>query len=147
MVSEAVRRLDALPPLQAAQPMLVLLQLAAGPWNKASLLRMLGEDRVVQSWIYQMGVDEGEARAEARRRIRVAREKCADMARECHPAVAADVVPAIEACDQAETLRSWALQCPKLSSEEFVALVTGKPPARATRSRPTRPSRRSTKRR
>jgi hypothetical protein len=47
---------------------------------------------------------------------------------------AAAPVPAIEACDQAETLRSWTLQCAKLSDRAFVTLVTGKPRARAARS-------------
>ena len=56
-------------------------------------------------------------------------------------------VTAVEACDRTETLRSWTLQCPKLSDEAFARLVTGKPRARAARSRAARPSRRSTKRR
>jgi hypothetical protein len=44
-------------------------------------------------------------------------------------------------------LRSWALQCAKLSDEAFVTLVTGKRPRRVARSRATRPSRRLSKRR
>jgi hypothetical protein len=97
----------------------------------------------MQSWIWQMGVEEGEAKG----RIATARQMCADLAKEIHPGSAAVLLPAIEACTQPDTLRSWTLQCPKLSAEAFVALVTGKPPARAARSRATRPSRRSTKRR
>ena len=72
---------------------------------------------------------------------------CADLVKEFHPAVAADLIPAVEACDQPETLHSWAVQCAKLSDDAFVMLVTGKPLARVARSRATRPSRRSAKRR
>jgi hypothetical protein len=64
-----------------------------------------------------------------------------------HPGTAAALLPAIEACDQPETLRSWALQCAKLPDEAFVTLVTGKPHARVARSRAPRPSRGSSKRR
>ena len=67
--------------------------------------------------------------------------------KEFHPGTAAALLPAVEACDQPETLRSWTLKCAKLSDEAFVRLVTGKPRARAARSRATRPSRRSAKRR
>ena len=71
---------------------------------------------------------------------------CSDLVKEFHPGTAAALLPAIEACDQPETLRSWTLQCAKLSDEAFVRLVTGKPSARVARSRATRPSRGSTKR-
>jgi hypothetical protein len=72
---------------------------------------------------------------------------CADLVKEFHPDSAAALLPAIEACDQPETLRSWALQCAKLPDEAFVTLVTGKHPVRVARSRATRPSQRSAKRR
>jgi len=51
---------------------------------------------------------------------------CFDLLKEFHPGSATALLPAIEACDQPETLRSWTLQCAKL--------------------RATRPSRRSSKR-
>jgi hypothetical protein len=57
------------------------------------------------------------------------------------------LLPAIEACDHPETLRSWTVQCAKLPHEAFVMLVTGKPPVGVARSRATRPTRRSAERR
>ena len=123
--------------------MSVLIDLASQRYDRDTFLNVLGKDRVMQSWIWQMGVEEGEAKG----RDRTARRMCADLVKELHPRSAATLLPAIESCDQPETLHSWTLQCPKLSGEAFVALVTGKPPARAARSRATRPSRRSTKRR
>jgi predicted transposase YdaD len=154
-VLEAVRRLDAMPKPQGAAAMWVLLDFAAQRYDRATFMNVLGEDRAMQSWLYQLGADEGEARGEARGQakgeaegqIKTARQMCADLVKEFHPGSVAGLLPAIEACDQPETLRSWALQCVKLSDEAFVTLVTGKPPVRVARSRATRPSRRSAKRR
>jgi len=144
-VLEAVRRLDAMPRPQAADAMSVLLGFAARRYDRATFMKVLGKDRVMQSWLDQLGV-EGEARGEARGELKAVRQMCADLVTEFHPGTAAALLPAIEACDQPETLRSWTLQCAKLPDEAFVKLVTGKPPVRVARSRTTRPSRRPTKR-
>ena len=108
----------------------------------------------MQSWLWQLGRDEGEARGRvegealgrAEGEAHALRQVCVDLAKEFHPRVAARVLPTIESCDQPETLRDWILQCPKLSGTEFVALVTGEPPVHVTRSRTTRPSRTSRRR-
>ena len=148
-VLEAVRRLDAMPGPQAADAMSVLLDFAAQRYDRATFMNVLGKDRVMQSWLWQMGADEGEARGRPGERprerprvqLKTARQMCADLVKEFHSDSAAALLPAIEACEQPETLRSWALQCAKLSDEAFVMLVTGKPPVRVARSRATRPSR------
>jgi hypothetical protein len=142
-VLEAVRRLDAMPKPQGADAMSVLLGFAAQRYDRATFMNVLGKDRVMQSWLDQLGV-EGEARGEARGELKAVRQMCSDLVKEFHPGTAAALLPAIEACDQPETLRSWALQCAKLPDEAFVTLVTGKPPVRVARSRATRPSRRAT---
>jgi predicted transposase YdaD len=167
----AVRMLDALPRPQAADAMPALLDLASQRYDRATFLNVLGKDRVMQSWLWQMGRDEGEARGEARGRAEgeargraqgeaqgraegeargraegqtdAARRICLDLSRECHPRVARHLLHAIEACDEPETLRGWILQCPKLSDAEYIALVTGKPAAGVMRSRTSRPSRTS----
>jgi hypothetical protein len=134
-VLEAVRKLDAMPGPQSADAMSVLLGFASQRYDRATFWNVLGKDRAMQSWLWQMGVDEGQ--------LKNARQMCADLVTEFHPGSAAALLPAIEACDQPETLRSWALQCAKLSDEGFVTLVTGKSPVRVARSRATRPSRRA----
>ena len=150
-VLAAVRKLDALPRPQSAGAMPVLLDFASQRYDRATFMNVLGKDRVMQSWLWQMGVDEGEtrgeAKGEAKGQLKAVRQLCADLVKELHPAVAADLIPAVEACDQAETLHSWAVQCAKLADDAFVMLVTGKPLARIARSRATRPSRRSAKHR
>jgi hypothetical protein len=94
-----------------------------------------------------MGVDSGraEGRDEGQRegRVLAGRQTCADLAKALHRRVAWRALPAIEACEDPETLRAWILQCPKLSDAEFLALVTGKPAARSSRSRAPRPPRRA----
>ncbi len=101
----------------------------------------------MQSWLWQLGRDEGEVRGraegEAEGRIRALRLACADLTKELHPRVAERVLPTIDACDQPETLRAWIMQCPKLSGAEFAAVVTGRPSEHVVRSRSSRPSRRS----
>ncbi len=142
-VLEAVRKLDAMPGPQSVDAMSVLLDFASQRYDRATFWNVLGKDRAMQSWLWQMGVDEGEVKGQ----LKAVRQMCSDLVKELHPAVAADLLPTIEACDQLETLRSWALQCAKLPDDAFVTLVTGKPPVRVARSRATRPSRHSAKRR
>ncbi len=139
----AVRMLDALPRPQAADAMSTLLDLASQRYDRATFLNVLGKDRVMQSWLWQMGRDEGEARGRAEGEARAARRICVDLAKECHPRVAPRLLRAIEACDELETLRAWILQCPRLSDAEYVALVSGQPAPAVTRSRTSRPSRTS----
>jgi hypothetical protein len=136
---EAVHMLDAMPKWQSEGAISVLLGFAAERYDMKTFFDVLGKDRVMQSWIWQLGVDEGQ--------VKYARQVCADLVAEFHPAVAADLIPVVEVCDKPETLRSWILQCAKLPDGAFVALVTGKPPVRVARARATRPSRRSAKRR
>ncbi len=134
---EAVRKLDAMPRPQSADAMSVLLGFASQRYDRATFWNVLGKDRAMQSWLWQRWEVEAEGQ------LKNARQMCADLVTEFHPGTAAALLPAIEACDQPETLRSWALQCAKLSDEAFVTLVTGKPPVRVARSRATRPSRRA----
>ena len=96
----------------------------------------------MQSWLWQLGRDEGEARGE----VRALRLVCADLAKEFHPRVAGRILAAIDSCDRPETLRAWILQCPKLTGGEFAALLTGQPPEGVVRSRTSRPSRTSRRR-
>jgi hypothetical protein len=95
----------------------------------------------MQSWLWQLGRDEGEARGRAEGEARALRTVCADLVRELHPRVAARVLPAVESCDRPEALRAWIIQCPKLTGAQFAALVTGQPAEPVVRSRTSRPSR------
>jgi len=155
-IQEAVRRLGALPRPQSADALSVLIDFASRQYNDIETLKsVFGKDRIMESFLWQMGLDEGQAkgRSEGQAKGRAegetagatnaARQICADLAKALHPRVAKRVLPVIQTCDQAETLRAWILECSKLSDAAFAALVTGKPsPPR--RSRASRPARRRT---
>jgi predicted transposase YdaD len=147
LVIEAARRLDAMPESRARDAISVLVDLAAQRYDRDTFLNVLGKDRVMQSWIWQMGVEEGEAKGEAKGELKAVRQICADLVRDLHRGSAATLLPAVEACEELETLRSWTLQCARLSDVAFVVLVTGKRPARVARSRANRPSRRASAKR
>jgi predicted transposase YdaD len=64
-VLEAVRRLDALPRAESADAMSALLDFASQRYDRATFWNVLGKDRVMESWLWQLGRDEGEARGRA----------------------------------------------------------------------------------
>ncbi len=160
-IRKAVRKLDALPRPQSVDALSVLLDLASQRYDRETLLSVLGKDRIMQSYLWQMGLDTGEvkgraeglaeglakgkAEGKAEGEAKAARQICLDLAQSLHPRVARRVLPAIQACPQPATLRAWILACPKLSDAAFAALVTRKPtsPRRARTSCPSRGSRRS----
>jgi hypothetical protein len=69
--------------------MSTLLDLASQRYDRATFWNVLGKDRVMQSWLWQMGRDEGEATGEARGKAegeaRALRLVCADLAKESPP--------------------------------------------------------------
>jgi hypothetical protein len=136
-----VRKLDALPRPQSSDALSVLLDFASQRYDKDTFLSMLGKDRIMESYLWQWGVEDGEAKGlaegEAKGEARASRQICADLTKALHPRVSQRVLPAILACEQPETLRAWILAGPKLSDAAFVKLVTGEP-APPGRARPRR---------
>ena len=100
----------------------------------------------MQSWLWQLGRDEGEALGRAEGELGALRRACNELAKKLHPRVAARLIPVIDSCDRPDTLQTWILQCPKLTGAAFAALVTGGSPERVVRSRTSRPSRTSGRR-
>ena len=147
----AVAKLDALPRPEAADAMSILLDLTSQRYDRATFLDVIGKDRAMQSWLYQMGRDEGEAKGRQEGRdegreegqVLIARRICADLVKATHPRVARSVLPRIEQCAEAETLRGWILECPRLSDAAFTKLIKGPGGPRAARARVGRPSRAS----
>jgi hypothetical protein len=90
------------------------------------------------------GLARGLAKGRAEGLAEGARQICAQMVKEHHPAVAGRVVPVIEACADLPRLRRWALEAPRLSDEEFARLVTRRRAGvGATRQRVPRPARKA----
>ena len=140
VIRKAVRRLAALPSRrESADVMAVLIDLACQRYDKGTIQRLFRKDSIMQSWLYQMGRDEGEAKGEARGQLISARTICADLVKVLHPRVAPRILRRIEACTDPDTLRGWILECPKLSDPAFVTLVSGRRGSGTARSRVSRP--------
>ncbi len=162
VIRKAVRRVAALSSRrEAADAMAVLIDLACQRYDRGTFQRLFRKDSMMQSWLYQMGREEGEAEGEARGVARgvaqgeakgeakgqliSARTICADLAKELHPRVAPRLLRRIHACADPDTLRGWILECPKLSDTAFVTLVSGTRGSGAARSRVSRPRRAATR--
>jgi predicted transposase YdaD len=97
----------------------------------------------------QKGRQEGRQEGRAEGAVAEARDFCAELARQLHPAVADRVVPLIEACSDVARLHQWGLQASKLSDAEFLRLVTqtpestSRPSGRGRTPRPSRKAKRS----
>jgi predicted transposase YdaD len=142
VIRKAVRRLAALPSRrESADVMAVLIDLACQRYDRGTIQRLFRKDSIMQSWLYQMGRDEGEAKGEARGQLISTRTICADLVKVLHPRVASRILRRIEACADPDTLRGWILECPKLSDAAFVTLVSGKRGSGTARSRVSRPAR------
>jgi hypothetical protein len=76
--------------------MSALIDFVGQRYDGATFLNVLGKDRVMQSWLWQMGRDEGESRGRAEGETHALRRVCVDLAKEIHPRVAAHVLSAIE---------------------------------------------------
>ena len=102
-------------PAEGADAMSALLDLAAQRYDRATFMNVLGKDRVMESWLWQFGRRRGRGQGRGQGRgPGSARQDLRRPGEGAPPAQAAPVLPAIEACDRPETLRSWALQCAKL---------------------------------
>ncbi len=124
--------------------MLAILQsLSEGRYTARQLARVIPEEVVMGSSIFdkvrdrclQQGLEQG--------RLEDARQVCAAFVKRHHSGVAARVLPTIEACLDVTRLHRWTLQMSELSADGVLRLVLppGKP--RSSRHRAPRPARRS----
>jgi predicted transposase YdaD len=152
LVAAASRRIQREAPREGQPDLLAILQaFAEGRYTARQLARVIPEEVVMASGLFEKAVEKGKAegraegQAEGRKQGRAeeARQTCLQVAQTLHPAVAGRLVPVIEACSEPSRLRRWTLRASRLSDAEFVTLVTGRARASVTRSRTSRPSRAS----
>ena len=140
--SPAAQRPDLLATLQV---------FAEGRYTARQLARVIPEEVVMASGLFEKavakgrteGLAKGRTQGLSKGRTQEARQICVELAKALHPAVAGRVVPAIEACSELTRLRRWALRAPRVSDVEFARLVTGRGAARPTRRRVPRPARKA----
>jgi hypothetical protein len=134
LVAEASRRIQREAPEAQWPDLLAILQVfAEGRYTARQLARVIPEEVAMASGLYEKVLVKG--------RTDEARQLCVGLAKALHPAVAARVVPVIEACSELTRLRRWALRAPGVSDAQFARLVTGGGSLRPTRHRAPRPAR------
>jgi len=121
---------------QAQQPDLlaVLQSLCEGRYTAKELARVIPEEVVMGSSLFDRAVDKG--------RLDEARLLCTSFIKRHHSRMAARVLPAIEACTDVARLHRWTLRAPEVSSEELLRLVGRSTVSRTSHRRAPRPTRR-----
>jgi len=128
----------------------VLRMLSEGRYTARELERVVPKEVVMASSLFAEAKRRGRAEGRAEGEMATARTLCSGFARQHHPAVLSEVAPIIASCSDPLRLQQWALAAPRLSDAEFLRLLSGRSasrsPARTSRSRTPRPSRRSKRR-
>lgn len=159
VVEAAARRIEATaPPRQYRDLSAVLRMLSEGRYTARELEQVVPKEVVMGSslvaQVRRASRAEGEAVGRAKGELAAARSLCADLTKQHHPRILPRVAGAIEGCPDASLLHEWALAAPRASDDEFVRLVQGNAtaaapgprraaPARTSRGRAARPSRRA----
>jgi hypothetical protein len=55
--------------------------------------------------------------------LRVERELCREIVGRCHPTLLNWAIPVIESCTDPDRLKSWVVQAPTLSAEDYRQLL------------------------
>jgi hypothetical protein len=100
---------------------------------------VIPEEVVMRSSLF----DKVRDKAVEKGRLDDARLLCASFVRRHHSRLAAQVLPAIEACTDVARLHRWTLRAPEVSSDEFVRLVGRSAVSRTSHRRAPRPARRA----
>jgi hypothetical protein len=129
------------PPARASDLLAILQVLSEGRYTARQLARVIPQGVVMGSTLLERFTKKRVAEGRADE----ARYTCARLTKSLHPAVAARLVPVIEACSELAQLRRWTDRAARLSDAEFASLVTGHDAARPTRRRAPRPARKATR--
>ena len=138
-IGKASRQIRRHAPRAQRPDLLAILQsLSEGRYTARQLARVIPEEVVMASSIFDKAIEKGiaEGRLDALRRL------CTAFVKRHHAGVADQVLPAIEACEDIARLRRWTLQVPDLSAEELLRVIRPRV-ARSSRHRAPRPARRS----
>jgi hypothetical protein len=158
VVEAAARRIEAdAPKGQFKDLSAVLRMLSEGRYTARDLERIVPRGVVMGSSLFAEVRRRSRAEGRVEGRADNARTVCLSFAEQHHEALLAVVTPLIEACSDPALLQEWALAAPRLSGDEFVALVRSHapeahrtapagPPVRGRAPRPARRARSSKRR-
>jgi hypothetical protein len=143
--SQRIRR--GAPEAQQADLLAILQSLSEGRYTARQLARVIPEEVVMASSIFdkarEQGIRRGLEQGLAKGRLEDARQVCAAFVKRHHVGVAPRVLPVIEACSDVGRLHRWTLQMSDLSAGEVLDLVLPPVKPRLSRHRSPRPARRS----
>ena len=135
------------PEAQQADLLAILQSLSEGRYTARQLARVIPEEVVMKSSLYDKVRDkaheEGVAKGLEKGRLDSARILCATFVKRHHPQVAARVLPAIEACTDVARLHRWTLRAPEVPSNDLLRLVGRSAVSRTSHRRAPRPARRA----
>jgi hypothetical protein len=152
VVEAAARRIEAAAPKRQYRDLsAVLRMLSEGRYTARDLERIVPKGVVMGSSLFAEVRKRSRAEGRAEGRADNARTVCLSFAKQHHEGLLPLVAPLIKACSDPALLEEWALAAPRLTDDEFLALVRSegsevgrRPPApRPVRGRAPRPSRRS----
>jgi hypothetical protein len=138
------------PEAQQADLLAILQSLSEGRYTARQLARVIPEEVVVKSSLYdkvrdqahEEGVEEGLERG-LEKGLDSARLLCSTFVKRHHPQVAARVLPAIEACTDVARLHRWTLRASEVPSNDLLRLVGRSAGPRTSHRRAPRPARRT----
>lgn len=93
----------------------VLLYLAGHHYTFQEIARVVGREKMIQSSVWNEGINEGGLQAE--------RRLCVRMVEKYHPRLAVSALPAIEACSDPVRLEEWVVSAPELDDEAYARLL------------------------
>ncbi len=120
-----------------------MLSLSEGRYTARQLARVIPEEVVMGSSLFDKAVEKGVEEGIEKGRLDDARHVCTEFVKRHHPGVAAQVLPVIAACSDVARLHRWTLRVPEVSAADLLRLVTLSETSRTGRRRAPRPSRRS----
>ena len=143
VIGRASRRIRRSAPESQRADLLAILQVfSEGRYTARELARVIPEEVVMASSIFDKAIEQGREQVLAKR-LEEARQLCAAFVKRHHAAVATRVLPAIKACSDVARLHRWTLRIPEISANELTRLVRPRAASSQTRHRAARPARRS----
>jgi hypothetical protein len=140
VVQKAARCIEAgAPSRQYRDLAAVLRMLSQGRYTAQELERVIPKEVVMGSSLIAEVRRAGRAEGE----LAAARALCVDFAEQYHVATLPRVAAVINGCGNADLLRRWAIEAPRVSDEGFVRLLQRQTPAAAARPRKTTSSSRT----
>jgi predicted transposase YdaD len=124
-VEQAARQIETIAPGAQQMDLLAILHaFAERQYTVKQLERIIGRERIMESSIYQWGLEEGQARGHAQGllegQLMTARKLCRETVRKWRPRAGAKVRTAIEDCTDLAVLEDVTVNAPELSTREIL---------------------------